>query len=110
MKVVDVHDQPSSVEVISKLPICDSKSEDNTNEGKSHGTTKEKAVYVLKNGSPASKVIAKNLFKTYQKMGRNQETLEDQMELVEMYNDSLEVNNERFNSLDVHCTFKDLKK
>ena len=57
-----------------------------------------------------TKAISKRLFKEYQSMGRDRVRFEDQMEMVEMYNDSNNVRTKPFSSIEAHESFKSLEK
>ena len=70
---------------------------------------KRKAMFDIKHGSPPTKAIAKRLFREYQNMGRDSTRFADQMELLEMYDES-KPKTKAFSSLEAHESFKSIEK
>ena len=71
---------------------------------------KKKTMIDVKSGSPATKAICKTLFHKYQEMGRDATKYEDEMEMTAMYDENINLDEDKFDSLCVHCTFKSLEK
>ena len=70
---------------------------------------KRKAMFDIKHGSPPTKAIAKRLFREYQNMGRDSTRFADQMELLEMYDES-KPKTKAFSTLEAHESFKSIEK
>ena len=64
----------------------------------------------IKHGSPPTKSIAKKLFKEYQSMGRDATRFEDQMEMLEMFENDSKPKVKEFCSLEAHESFKSIEK
>jgi len=111
---IDVIDLDSATEVIELDSKCSSVTVDRSDVERVNYTTrlKKKAMRDIVAGSPDTKALGKKLFRQYQAMSRDSVCYDDQLEMLEMYEEDTKKasHTHTFDSLDAHNTFKSIEK